>query len=96
MVKTVTHDVQSTLESYLKEIPHAIGHMDYEMRGDRVIAHSPDGTVVINLSYEGERHLGSLNLPMTKVEVSLIGFPDDKADAFLKHYDNAMMRGGGG
>lgn len=96
MVKTVTHDVQSTLANYLREIPHALGHMDYEMRGNRVIAHSTDGTAVINLTYEGERHLGSLNLPMTKVEIALIGFADDKAAAFLRHYDNAMMRTGGG
>lgn len=70
--------------------------MDYEVRGNRVIAHSADGTVVIDLTYEGERHLGSLDLPMTKVVISVIGFEEDKAKAFLDHYDKAMMRGGGG
>lgn len=96
MVKSVTHEVQTTVGSYLREIPRAIGHMDYEVRGNRVIAHSADGTVVIDLTYEGERHLGSLDLPMTKVVISVIGFEEDKAKAFLDHYDKAMMRGGGG
>ncbi len=96
MNKKVTHEVQSTVDSYLREIPKAIGHMDYELRGNRIVAHSPDGTVVITLNYEGERHLGSLNLPMTHVEISLVGFSDEKAKAFLDHYDHAMMRTGGG
>ena len=96
MVKTVTHEVQTTVGAYLKEVPGALGAMDFEVRGTRVIAHSDEGTVIINLTYEGERHLGSLNLPMTKVEIVCVGFSDDAADAFLKHYDQEMMRGGGG
>lgn len=96
MTTRVTHDVQTTVENYLKEVPRALGHLDYEVRGDRVIAHAPDGTVVIDMKYEGERKLGALSLPMTHVEISLIGFADDKAEAFLKHYDAAMMRAGGG
>ena len=96
MVKTVTHEVQTTVGAYLKEIPGALGTMDYEVRGNRVVAHSADGTVIINLTYEGERHLGSLDLPMTKVEVVCVGFSDEKAEAFLKHYDQQMLRTGGG
>lgn len=96
MNKTVTHDVQTTVGAYLKEIPNALGTMDYEVRGNRVVAHSAEGTVIINLTYEGERHLGSLDLPMTKVEIICVGFSDDQADVFLKHYDDAMFRAGGG
>jgi hypothetical protein len=96
MTKTVIHKVQTTVGDYLSEIPNVIGHMDYEVRGDRVVAHSDDGTVVINLHYDGTRKLGSLNLPMTKVEIVCAGFTDEKANAFLEHYDNAMMRSGGG
>ena len=96
MVKTVTHEVQTTVGAYLKEIPGALGAMDFEVRGNRVVAHSEDGTVIINLTYEGERHLGSLDLPMTKVEIVCVGFTDGQADAFLKHYDQQMLRSGGG
>ncbi len=90
------HEVQTTVEAYLKEIPSVIGHMDYEVRGDRVVAHSQDGTVVINLNYEGERHLGSLNLPMTEVDVTCVGFSDEKAKKFMDHYEKSMLRAGGG
>ncbi len=96
MVKTVTHEVQTTVGAYLKEIPGAIGAMDYEVRGNRIVAHAADGTVIINLTYEGERHLGSLDLPMTKVEIICVGFSDAQADAFLQNYDEQMMRMGGG
>ncbi len=96
MVKTVTHDVQTSVHAYLREMPGALGHMDYEVRGNRVIAHGDDGTVVIELTYEGERRLGSLELPMTHVELNLIGFSDSAADAFLRNYDKHMMRTGGG
>lgn len=96
MTKTVTHEVQSTLGAYLREIPKALGTMDYEVRGNRVVAHRDEGTVVINLTYEGDRRLGSLDLPMTKVDIVCVGFTDEQADAFLKHYDAAMLRIGGG
>lgn len=96
MAKIVTHDVQTTVDAYLRDVPRAIGHMDYEVRGNRVVAHSQDGTAIIDLTYEGERQLGSLDLPMTKVEISLIGFSEDKATEFLSHYDKHMFRAGGG
>jgi len=96
MTKTVSHDVQSTVGAYLKEIPGALGHMDFEVRGNRVIAHEGDKTVVINLSFEGQRHLGSPDLPMTKVDIVCVGFTDDEADKFLKHYNSYMLRTGGG
>jgi len=70
--------------------------MDYEIRGNSVLGHSDQGTVVINLTYEGERHLGSLDLPLTQVEIMCIGYTDEQADSFLKHYDAAMFRAGGG
>lgn len=96
MTDTAVHEVQTTVEAYLREIPSALGHMDYDVRDNRVVAHSEDGTVIIKLHYEGERKLGSLDLPMTKVEIACVGFTDEKATAFLKHYDKAMFRSGGG
>ncbi len=96
MSDTVTHDVQTTVGAYLKEIPAALGHMDYHVVGDRVIAHQGDKTVVIQLTYEGERHLGSLDLPMTKVDVTCIGFSGNDAQEFHSQYNEHMMRSGGG
>lgn len=96
MKRSVTHEVQTTVGAYLKEIPKVLGNMDYEVRGNRIVAHPAGGTVVITLTYEGDRHLGSLDLPMTKVEIDCIGLSDDQADAFLKHYDAGMLRTGGG
>ena len=96
MTKTVVREVEGTVSEYLREIPGALGHMDYEIRGNRVIGHAENGTVVINLTYEGERHFGALDLPLTKVEIICLGFTDAEADEFLKHYDAKMFRAGGG
>lgn len=96
MTKKVVREVQTTVLAYLKEIPGALGAMDYETRCNRVIAHSKEGTVIIDLAHEGERHLGTLDLPMTQVEITCVGSTNEQADAFLKHYDNAMLREGGG
>jgi hypothetical protein len=95
MTQKAIREVQTTVLAYLKEIPGALGAMDYEVRGNKVTAHSEQGTVVINLNYEGERHLGSLDLPMTQVEINFVGFTDEQVAAFLKHYDHAMVRTGG-
>jgi hypothetical protein len=94
MSTTIVRDVQTTVAEYLRELAGALGHMDYEVRGNRVIAHTDQGTVVIKLTYEGDRHLGSLDLPMTKVEITCIGFTDEQAKAFLSHYDSKMFRAG--
>jgi hypothetical protein len=96
MTKTVVREVEGTVAEYLREIPGALGHMDFEVRGNRVIGHSDQGTVVINLTYEGERHFGSLDLPLTNVEIICLGYTDAQAEEFLKHYDARMLRGGGG
>ena len=96
MTKPIIREVQTSVSQYLREIPGALGHMDYEIRGNSVLGHSDQGTVVINLTYEGERHLGSLDLPLTQVEIMCIGYTDEQAASFMKHYDAAMLRAGGG
>jgi len=95
MVNSVTREVQTTVGAYLREIPAALGQMDYEVVGDRVVAFKGRKMVVIRLTYEDVRHLDFLDMPMTKVDITCIGFANNEAKNFFEDYDRNMRRVGG-
>ena len=78
---------------YLLRFP---GLADFEVSGDEVIVRDGDKRYVISLTYEGDRRLGSLDLPMTRVEYTCSGCTEDEAKAFHDHMAKHLMRAGGG
>lgn len=96
MAFTQTHDIQGTLDECLREMISALGHRDFTVKGDEITVHDGDKTFVISLAYEGDRKLGSLNLPMTHVECVCSGCTEEEAAAFQADLSKHMMRAGGG
>lgn len=90
-----SHEMQTTVKEYLRELPEAIGHLDYEVTGNQVIVREHGRRLVIDLVYEGERRLGSLNLPMTQVNYEFIGYTRDEMEAFMQRLNTHVMRLGG-
>ena len=77
-----THEMEGTLKECLRELVAALGHRDFEMTGDEVIVRDQDKRFVISLTYEGDRRLGSLDLPMTRVEYTCSGCTEAEAKEF--------------
>ncbi len=91
-----THEMEGTLKECLRELVAALGHRDFEMTGDEVIVRDQDKLFVISLTYEGDRRLGSLDLPMTRVEYTCSGCTEAEAKEFQEHMAKHLMRAGGG
>lgn len=90
-----THEMQGTLKECMRELSHALGHCNYEVHGDEVIVRDHGRRLAIELIYEGDRHLGSLNLPMTQLNYEFIGYTQEEMQAFMKNLAQHMMREGG-
>ncbi|MEM7221429.1 MAG: hypothetical protein AAF495_00530 [Pseudomonadota bacterium] len=93
---TQTHDMQGTLQECLRELVSALGHHDFEVSGDVIVVRDQDKRFILTLSYEGNRKLGSLDLPMTHVEVNCVGCSEAEATAFQGELAKHLMRVGGG
>ena len=90
-----SHEMQGTLKECLRELAQALGHCNYEIHGNEVIVRDHGRRLVIELVYEGDRHLGSLNLPMSQLNYEFTGHTKEEMEAFMKHLELHMMRGGG-
>lgn len=90
-----SHEMQTTLREYLRELPDAIGHLDYEVSGNQIFIRDKGRRLIIDLNYEGIRHLGSLDLPMTKVDYEFIGYTQKEMDTFMEHLQRHILRFGG-
>ena len=93
---TQTHEMEGTLHECLRELVSALGHRDFEVTGDEVIVRDQDKRFVISLTYECDRRLGSLYLPMTRVEYTCTGCTEDEAKEFQDRMAKHLMRVGGG
>ena len=92
-----SHEVEGSLKECLRELSTALGHKDFHVQGDQITVHDGGGReVVINLIYEGDRKLGSLDLPMTQVNYEFNGYSEDEAKEFMAHISEHMLRAGGG
>ena len=88
----IHHDMQGSLREILRALLEAISHMNFEMQGDQVIVHDQSRRLTVDLHYEGERHLGLLDLPMTGVTYDFVGYTAAERDAFMKHLQLSMQR----
>jgi len=91
-----SHEVEGTLKECLRELVSALGDRDFEVKGDEVIVHDGDKRFVIALTYEGDRRLGSLDLPMTRVDYSCSGCSEAEGKAFHEYISRHIMREGAG
>lgn len=87
--------IEGSLGECLRELTNAIGHYDYEVKGKQIFVHDRDHRVVIDLVYEGDRHLGSLDLPMTRVDYTFEGHSREEMEDFMSHLSRHMVRTGG-
>ncbi|MEZ5538184.1 MAG: hypothetical protein R3F02_21455 [Thiolinea sp.] len=90
-----TQEVQWTIKEGLRELTHVLAHMNYEVSGNQIIVRDHGKRLVIDLVYEGERHLGSLDLPMTQVNYEFIGYTQEEMGEFMEHLKLHEMRMGG-
>lgn len=90
-----SHEMEGSLKECLRELSTALGHKDFQIQGDQVVVNDGGKKLVIDLVYEGDRKLGSLDLPMTQVNYEFTGYSDDEVKDLMAHLSEHMQRGGG-
>lgn len=90
-------DMAVTRAEFLRSLPAAAHGMECRISegGALVLLLEPPRRVEIRLGPEERRRLGALSLPRTRVGLSLEGFADAEAAAFLERFARAYQRGGG-
>ncbi len=68
---------------------------DIDDRHRRITGHDDGKQLEIKLSNEGERDTGSLELPVTFIDMDFSGFNEQEIDAFFVNWDLNFQRIGG-
>lgn len=87
--------IEGNLGECLRELSNALGRYDYELKGNQIVVHDRGHRVIIDLVYEGDRQLGSLDLPMTRLDYTFEGHSQEEMNEFMSHLSQHMMRTGG-
>lgn len=89
-------EAQCTHAEFYRNLPGAVDYRPFEIIDNRVIVHDDNRTINITVHDEPVRKLGSLKLPMEKIQFEFEGFTDEAADAFMEDYREHTFRAGGG
>ena len=92
---SLSRDMGISHEDFLRLLPNALRGLAWRQRGPEILAESSAGRVRITLSIEGQRRLGILSLPVTRVRFDFSGFSPVEQDAFMTTFDRVYQRGGG-
>jgi len=84
-----------TVEEFLRTFPAVAGGRPWQRRGKTLRLELDEGHVVFRLLPRPPRRLGSLEVPVTRVELRLEGVPPQEAAAFLSRFQRCYQRGGG-
>ena len=84
MTVTQTHEMEGTVEQCAGMIKKALDGYDYEATDNRITVREGEKQLVIDLIDKGERELGSLELPMTRVDYTFDGYSQDEADRMVE------------
>jgi hypothetical protein len=84
-----------THAEFFRMLAAALAHRRHTVTDGRVVVAEGRRCVEIRLGPEGERRLGLLRLPVTRVEFVFDGYARSEIEAFMRRFDLAFQRGGG-
>jgi hypothetical protein len=82
-------------EDFMRQIPDLFEDVPYEVSGNDINAKWPDRSLTIHLSPEGEKQIGSLELPLITATFDFNGFSDDERVQFLERVQEHYQRAAG-
>lgn len=80
---------------FLRDLPRAMGDLDYAVADGRVDAVSEGRRLTIGLEPLPPRVIGLLSLERSQVTLDFEGWAQAEREAFLERFDRAYQRGGG-
>lgn len=92
----VRYEMSTSHKSFMRPLPDLLEGASYKAIGSVIEAKWPDRALTISLSPEGERDMGSLELPVTVVTLDFQGFTEEQQSEFLERFREHYQRGAGG
>ena len=92
MCYTVSREMQLGRAEFLRELPKAMGGLSYEVLGDRVTVGDNGRRLEITMIDEGTRDMGSLHLPMERIDFDFSGYTQEEVDSFMARFDRHTLR----
>lgn len=90
--RTIVRDMTISEGDFLRLLPDALGISADSATGNEITV---PGKLTLRWSCLGERRLGSLALPVLRVELRFLGYAQHEADQALARFDLQYQRGGG-
>lgn len=91
----VVRDMTISEADFLRLLPDALGIAEIPSAGSEVTVTGQDRRLTVRWTPIGERKLGRLSLPVTRVELRFRGYPDREAARALERFDLYYRSGGG-
>lgn len=91
-----TIEAQCTHAEFMQSLPAAVGQKPYEITDNRVIVYDKKKCIEIIVSDLPVRELGSLELPMEKIQFTFPEHTEEEAEDFMTNYRKHAFRCGGG
>lgn len=96
MASGFSRKVQLTREEFLRQLPDAVGGLAYRTDGDDIVVIGDGSKLIrIKLTDLGTEELGSLDLPMQRVDFSFESMADFEVEDFINRWDEHKLRMGG-
>ena len=95
MASAFSRKVQLTREEFMRELRGAIGNLKYSTEGNDIVIGDGGKLVRITLTDLGIEDLGSLHLPMQRVDFNFENMNGTEADTFMTVWDGHKLRMGG-
>ena len=92
MSHTLSREMQLGRQEFLRELPKAIGNLSYEVFDDRVTVRDEGRRLEITMTDEGTRDVGSLHLPMERIDFDFIGYTKEEVESFMVRFDKHTLR----
>jgi hypothetical protein len=84
-----------THEEFFRLLPAAVTGLEFQVDGDTVHVSDGGGRLLIRLGSQGERVIGALRIPTTRVSFAFHGYTDQALQTFMAYFDSRFQRGGG-
>jgi hypothetical protein len=99
MEKIFEREMTISHSDFFRILPKALGKLRYQQQNNIITVYldndGVEGEIVISLSKERIRKIGSLVLPVTDVTFQQENITEEKKIEFFKNFDRAYHRGGG-
>lgn len=82
-------------EEFFRVVPRTLGLHRVNRENNKVIMSEQNRRLVIILSNESVRRIGSLALPATKLKLQFDGYSEAQVSTFMQRFDRVFQRGGG-